>query len=204
MVYEERLQADREALDYLATRGLTSENARSWRLGLVGDEPLAGHEWFKHRLSIPYITRAGLTTIRYRVIPPRTSNSKYMSTKDEPPRMFNPEAFFRPSSWIAIAEGEIDTITAQTLAGIHTVGVPGVSSWSAWWARPFRGYKRVYILADGDTEDSTTGKRAGEELAFAIMRTLPDAVPIYMPEGHDVNSFVMEQGPEALRAKIGL
>ena len=36
------------------------------------------------------------------------------------------------------------------------------------------------------------------------MDDLPEAVPFYMPEGFDVNSFYMKHGAEGLRAKIGL
>lgn len=202
--YEDRLQGSPEALDYLATRGLTPESVRCFRLGLVGSEPLAGHEAFWGRLSIPYVTRAGLTTMRYRVVPPNTADSKYLSAGSDPPRIYNPEAFFVQSSWIAVCEGEIDTITANALAGIHAVGIQGANNWREYFARPFRGYRRVYILADGDPVDAKTGKRAGAELAAKIMADLPDALPIYMPEGHDVNSFVLEHGAAALRAKIGL
>ncbi len=182
-------------------RGLTRESVRSFRLGFVGAEPAAGHDDYVNRLSIPYVTRAGLVTIRYRAIVDG-HKPKYINPAKDPNRLYNPEAFFQRSSWIAICEGEIDTITA-TQCGIPAVGVKGVDSWEKWFSRPFKGY-RVCILADGDPEDAVTGRRPGRELVRRIQEDLPEAVPFYMPEGDDVNSYVLKYGAEGLRKKIGV
>lgn len=201
--YEAELAGNREASEYLETRGLTPESARSFRLGLVGVKPPAGHEKFVGRLSIPYIARSGVVSIRFRALPGNTG-SKYLSADNDPPRIYNVADFFLPSRIIAICEGEIDTMTASHLVGIPAVGVQGVANWKSYFRRPFKGYDEILILADGDPVDAVSGKRPGEELARKIMEDLPDARPVYLPEGDDVNSFVVKHGPDALRARIGL
>lgn len=98
------------------------------------------------------------------------------------------------------------------------VGVPWVENWQPFFARVFKGYDDVFILADGDPpkkrpscrkckdkgHEECQGHRAGLELAQKIESRVPQARTVLMPEGRDVNSFVLEQGPDALRARIGL
>ena len=55
------------AKDYLANRSLSVEEASIFHLGVV-DEPLPGHEPYKGRLAIPYITPSGVVDIRFRGI----------------------------------------------------------------------------------------------------------------------------------------
>jgi DNA primase len=203
-IYETALAESPEASEYLETRGLTPESARSFRLGVVVERPPAGHENYVGRLSIPYITRAGIVSIRFRRLPPVEDGPKYLSATNDPPRLYNVLDFFKPSDTIAICEGEIDTQTASALCGIPSVGVQGVENWKPYFRRPFKGYKRVLILADGDPIDAKTGKRPGEELARVILRDLEEARPVYMPEGEDVNSIVCKYGPSALRDLAGV
>lgn len=112
-------------------------------------------------------------------------------------RMFNTPALDLPSDYIAVCEGEIDAITASQ-CGLPAVGIPGVSSWQDWWSSPLAGYDAVYVLTDHDDSG------AGAGLARKISMSLPQARTVMMPEGHDVNSLVLSEGTEALRALIGL
>ena len=56
-----------QATDYLRTRGLSVEEAKMFHLGVV-DNPLPGHEGYKGKLVIPYITPSGVVDIRFRSI----------------------------------------------------------------------------------------------------------------------------------------
>ena len=56
-----------QAVSYLRGRGITKEAASLFRLGSVV-EPSAGHEHAIGRLSIPYITPAGVVGIKFRAI----------------------------------------------------------------------------------------------------------------------------------------
>jgi DNA primase len=55
------------AEEYLAKRGLSLQDVERFKLGVVA-EPIVGHEIYKGRLSIPYITEAGVVDIRFRSI----------------------------------------------------------------------------------------------------------------------------------------
>ncbi|MDM4721870.1 toprim domain-containing protein [Micromonospora sp. WMMA1363] len=98
---------------------------------------------------------------------------------------------------MCITEGEIDCITAVQ-AGLPAVGVPGVDGWSPWWARCFRGYETVYILCDAD--DKGQGAQFGAKIAAQVTNSRV----VMMPEGHDVNSYVVAEGFAALIEKIGV
>lgn len=139
-----------------------------------------------------------MTTIRFRRMTDNDDDGpKYLSLPRDTPRIYNPEAFFRPESHIAICEGEIDAMTAWQ-AGIPAVGIAGVSGWQKVFAKCFQGHDKVFILADSD--DKGQGMKFSNEVAEQVRNSL--VVP--MPEGHDVNSFVLENGPLALRERLSL
>ena len=183
-----------EAGRYLTSRGITKEAAQKHRLGFVS-HPMIGHEEMVGRLSIPYVTPAGVVEMRFRSIDPNT-NPKYLSRVGSKSHMYNVGALNERSAFIAICEGEMDAIVASTICGIPAVGVPGAQTWQSSYRRAFQDYRKVFILADGDA--------AGQELAKKIAQAIDVAVVVTMPEGKDVNDIVMEEGPEGLRERIGL
>lgn len=200
MQYAAALRESSAAASYLRKRGLSEASAASFRLGVVAN-PLTGHEQYAGRLVVPYLTRYGVCGASFRCIAHESCkdihNDKYQWPSGFARRMFNPLALDIPSPVIAICEGEIDTITAQQ-CGIPAVGVPGVKSWQSFWARCFKGYETVFVLADNDDSGE------GEGLARKIESQVSSARTVKMPDGHDVNSFVMEHGEDALRARLGI
>lgn len=181
------------AVEYLLSRGLSGASAQSFRLGYVAS-PLPGHERYAGMLAIPYLTRSGPTSIRFRRIG-EGEGPKYQSVPGDEPRIYNPNALLADGPTVAICEGEIDCITANE-AGISAVGIAGVSAWRSYFARCFKGYQAVYILADGDD------KGQGREFADKVASVVNNARIIPMPTGHDVNSFVAEHGKAALLSKL--
>jgi DNA primase len=174
---------------YLKNRGLSEDSAAFYRLGYV-ESPLPGHETARGMLSIPYLTRSGVVTVRFRRLGDG-EGPKYRSVPGDPPRIFNANALLIPSDHIAICEGEFDAIAASN-AGLPAVGIAGVSAWKGYFARCFKGYRAVYILADQDD------KGQGMEFAEKVAEQIKNARISPMPTGHDVNSFVLENGPRAL------
>ncbi|MEU8780033.1 toprim domain-containing protein [Streptomyces sp. NPDC048637] len=199
--YEGDLTRSTAAVEYLKKRGLSEDSAAFYRLGYV-ENPLPGHEAARGMVSIPYLTRAGVVTIRFRRIGDG-DGPKYRSVPGDPPRIYNANALLIPSDYIAICEGEFDTIAAHE-AGVRAasgravelalpaVGVAGVSAFKPYFARCFKGYKAAFMLADAD--DKGQGMAFADKLAGLVknLRICP------MPAGHDVNSFVLEHGSEAL------
>jgi len=181
--------------EYLTTkRGLNADSKTYFRLGFVAD-PLPGHERYRGCMAIPYVTRAGIVSMRFRRL--AGDGPKYLSEPGEESRLFHPEGFFRHERFICLCEGELDTITAVQ-AGLPAVGVPGANSWAKFFYRAFDGYDAVFILADQDD------KGAGMDFAEKVASQIKSARIIPMGQGHDVNSLVMEHGAEALISKIGV
>lgn len=190
--YRESLPGS-EAAEYLVSRGIPL--ATPFGLGYV-KEPLPGHEMYRGCLAIPYLRWSqwrgwSVASIRYRRLD--GGKPKYMTMPGDKPRLYNTHALTKYSKDMAITEGEIDAVTAD-LAGVPAVGVPGAQMWKPFFRELFMGYRNVNILADGD--------EAGLDFAKQVAKTLPNARIIPMPDGHDVNSLVLEYGKEALLERI--
>jgi DNA primase len=155
-------------------------------------DPLPGHELYKDRLVIPYITRTGIVDIRFRSID--NTEPKYLGLPGASTHLFNVSALFRANDWIAVCEGEIDTITLDTKVGFPTIGVPGANNWKKHYSRLLADFDKVFLFADGDN--------AGTEFGKTLARELPNLTIVQMPEGEDVNSMYRTHGAEYFRTKI--
>lgn len=202
------------AEEYLARRGLLSPESQAglshFRIGFV-DNPLPGHEMYRGWMAIPYL-RLGpsgdgpmkgwsIATMKFRCIQDHDCGvahpniGKYMGHPGANTHLYNTLDIQNSSDEIAICEGEIDAITAH-LAGIPAVAVPGVKNWKDHYYRLFKGFKTVWIFADGDTW--------GEGLAKKLSDGMGDKLRIIkMPDGEDVNSMVLKHGKQALLKGIG-
>jgi DNA primase len=180
---------------YLEGRGITPQAMAYFKLGYVSN-PLPEHAEYEGMLAIPYVTCNGIVTIRFRYIG-TSGRSKYMSLHGIPgkARPFNVRAFQKVDPVIHVCEGEIDTITAAQ-CGLTAVGYPGANAWKSEHWRLFR-FRHVVVLADNDD----TG--AGVGFANAVSGDIRDSKVILMPKGHDVNSFYVAEGRDALRAHVG-
>lgn len=177
-------------------RGLSGDSARRFRLGYV-DAPLVGHEQFRGRICIPYLTRAGVVSIKFRRIGDGTGPKYLYESGTVAKRIFNPAALFDTRPFVCICEGEIDAITADQ-CGLPAVGIAGVDNWQSYFRRVFAGYDDVFILGDNDD------KGQGETFANRIAKSIPNSKVVLMPDGHDVNSYFVAEGPEAIRRKVGI
>jgi DNA primase len=183
-----------EVAPYLVARGLSKEAALTHRLGYV-HEPVIGHEQYAGRLSIPYITPTGVVDIRFRAI--RDDDSpKYLSRSGAESVLYNVPAFELDSDYIAICEGEMDTIIASSMVGIPAVGLAGANAWKNWYSRAFMDYRKVFVLCDGDQPGRDLGKKIAQQIDVAIVVTMPD--------GMDVNDLYLAEGPEGILKKMGL
>ena len=182
-----------QAEAYLRSRGITMEAARLARFGVVG-EPEIGHEQFKGRLSIPYITKSGVVDLRFRALHPAVE-PKYMGMTGAETRMYNVLDIEKAGDFIGVCEGELDTITLSSCIGIPCVGVPGANSWKKHYTRLLADFERVFVFADGDAP--------GREFANSLARELPVTV-VTFGEGEDVNSVFVSQGKDFILEKIGL
>lgn len=176
--------------DYLESRGLSPEFASGERLGYVED-PLPGQEQFRGRLSIPYVTRAGVVNLKFRRLE-EDGSPKYLNLSGFETNLYHVESLFAGSEYICITEGEIDALSLIS-CDIPAVGVPGVKAWKSYYRRCFEDFPVIYGFCDGDEP----GRDFGSFLAREVK-----ARPIHMPEGSDVNSMLVERGAEWLKSKL--
>jgi DNA primase len=188
------------AEEYLANRGLMGEELKKFRLGVVSD-PLPGHDMYRGWLAIPYLRYSPgqgwcVITMRFRCMEDHDhgKHGKYMAHPGSQIHVYNTMSVLRNNDQICICEGELDAVAAE-LIGLPAVGIPGRENWKPHFHRMFKGYDKVFILADGD--------QAGKDFAFDVMKTLPRGRIINMPEGHDVNSTIQTYGKNAVLTRMG-
>lgn len=178
---------------YLEGRGISRQVARSARLGVVAN-PEIGHEAYAGRLAIPYITKTGVADVRFRALTDG-QEPKYLGMPGVVTKLYNVKDIERAGDFIAICEGEIDTLTLSQCVGIPCVGVPGATSWKPHYTRILADFEQVYIFTDGD--------QAGRVFGQSLMQELPITV-VQLPEGEDVNSCFVQFGKNFLLEKAGL
>jgi DNA primase len=181
------------AEEYLSTRHLSVEEAAKFHLGIVKD-PLPGHESYKGRLAIPYITPSGVVDLRFRSINNNPDEPKYMGVPGARTTMFNAQAVLTSGSYICVTEGELDTVVLSVKTNHPSIGIPGVNNWKPFYAKILDDFETVIVLADGDN--------AGLEFGKKLSRELPNVNLLQMPEGHDVNSIIIQEGKEWLDERI--
>ena len=162
-----------------------------FHLGVVVD-PLPGHEQFLGRVAIPYVTPSGVVDIRFRAM--HNEEPKYMGMMGAKTTMFNTQACFAASKYICVTEGEFDAIMMGVKTPHPTIGIPGANNWKPHYSRILDDFDIVIVLADGDN--------AGAEFGKKIVRELPNANVITMPEGEDVNSVIIKLGKEWIDERI--
>jgi DNA primase len=179
------------AKDYLLNRHLSVEEASIFHLGVVED-PLPGHEAYKGRLAIPYITPSGVVDIRFRSM--HNEDPKYRGLIGAKTTMFNTQACFVADRYICVTEGEFDCIMMSVKTMHPTIGIPGANNWKPHYAKILDDFEVVIVLADGDP--------AGLEFGKKISRELGNVNIISMPDGEDVNSMMIRQGSEWIDERI--
>jgi len=179
------------AKDYLSSRHLSVEEAKTFHLGVVED-PLPGHEAYKERLAIPYITPSGVVDIRFRAM--SNEDPKYMGLVGAKTTVFNTQACFVADKYICVTEGEFDCIMMSVKTMHPTIGIPGANNWKPHYAKILDDFDVVIVLADGDP--------AGLEFGKKISRELGNVNIISMPDGEDVNSMMIKMGSEWLDGRI--
>jgi DNA primase len=119
---------------------------------------------------------------------------KYMGISGTQTRLYNVNAIHKAQNFIAICEGEIDTLTLDACVGIPAIGVPGANSWKKHYNRLLQDFEFIYVFADGD--------KAGIEFAKMLSKELSGVLTFTMPEGEDVNSMYLKEGSDYFMKKV--
>lgn len=184
---------------YLTSRGIPTDAIGDFRLGVVDEHP---QDYLVGRLSIPYITPAGILGIKYRCMRDHdcktASCPKYLYDDGEEPRLYNAGATLRSSALIFVCEGELDAVAVQSLTGYPACAVPGADMWARhrYWARCFSPFPLVVLPADGD--------KAGQALAKVVAADLNQLRIAHMPSGEDANSVLAAEGVEGFMKRCHL
>ncbi|MEV0443852.1 hypothetical protein AB0I84_01920 [Streptomyces spectabilis] len=195
-------------------RCLNQETVDHFSLGYVGDSAPSGFEQYRGTVAVPYLRRGALgnwsvMSIRFRCVRPEcvknadgsfreeevhAGHGKMQSMAGDTHRVYNTLAVQQEAEEIAVCEGEPDTWTAK-MCGLPAVGIQGVKGWKPHFDKLFVGYKRVWVLADGDD--------AGMEFAETVANRLPSGLVVPMGAGMDVNKTYKNHGREAVLNKVG-
>lgn len=181
---------------YLASRGLV-DAIDLFQLGWVS-RPVPGHEdRFISTISIPYITQAGVVGMKFRRID--DSLPKYDQMAGQKGHLYNVQSIIDAVDTLLIVEGELDAIAA-TLAGHPACAVAGVNAWKPYWSRCFDGIQKIIVCTDND--EKSDGSNPGQDLAKRLCDSLPQAVRVSLPAGHDVNSTIETFGVNRFTALV--
>lgn len=186
------------ASDYLRNRGITRTAAQAVQLGVVS-EPMPGHEAYRDRLSIPYLTTSGVSALKFRCMSDHVckdhGHSKYLSSAGDT-RMYHVTSVLTHLSYLAVTEGELDAVVLNHLCGVPAVGIPGANNWKPHYARVLEGFDRILVVGDGDT--------AGASFSRNVSKRLDAGVSIVFPDGEDVNSVYTSSGKGAVLTLLGV
>lgn len=204
--YQQQLTGDTAAQTYLASRGIGPDEAATFRLGVVRD-PLVGHENFRGRIAIPYITDpGGIVNFSFRCIIDHKCSDTVLSTDNRGREItcqkylapsiertvYNVAALDDPGDTLHITEGELDALTL-TVAGFPAVGIPGVQNWKPQYKLAIADFGEYFVWADGDQ----AGRKFAKFLATEI-----GARRVAVPNGEDVNAIYLRAGVEGLRGLV--
>ena len=189
-----------EAIEFLAGRGISKEVADQFLLGYI-KEPITGHENHRGWLSIPYITALGhCVGFKFRRLD--DGKPKYGAPLGQKGHLYNVADITQPSEFIAICEGELDTVVCSAILKIPAVGVPGVAAWKPHFTRMFTGYGKIYIIGDNDLKED--GSNPGLEFSKMVAQEVMNSTIVSLPAGMDLNDLYLAQGIEETRRAIGV
>lgn len=186
----------------MASRGLSREQAIGLRLGMCVEPYSQEHSRFRGMLCLPYLTPSGVVALKFRQMEPGRT-PKYNAPSGQGVRLYNVAALHSRGDTVAVCEGELDAAVMTEVVGIPAVGVPGVEAWQSHFSRCFADYERVLVIADADIPKD--GKEPpGRRHAERVVKEIGSSARLVMPPlGHDLGSWVLEAGADAVREVCG-
>lgn len=189
---------------YLVARGISKEAAFEQRLGCVSN-PEPGHERFRGWLSIPYLTPGGVVAMKFRCASDHDCRAvecqRYDAPAQQKTKLYNAGILAQGGEVCAVVEGEIKAIVTT-----HELGIPAVGTsagvWLEHWSRCLADFDRVLVIADNDIK--ADGSNPGVRHAKKVLATLPQGELVTPPPGVDIDDWVLRDGADAVRERIGL
>ena len=222
--YHQALLQSPEALDYLAKRGLKSEEAiRHFKLGFanrtlgyrlpdknrvegaairgqlqrIGLLRESGHEHFNGSLVIPIVAPNGEVTEVYgRKINDhlREGTPKHLYLPGPHRGVWNGDAL-AASKEIILCEALIDALTFWCAGYSNVTASYGIEGFTADHLAAFKNHGIERVLIAYDRDEA--GERAAEKLATKLLAEGLDCYRVLFPKGMDANEYALKVGPAA-------
>ena len=228
--YQAQLKQNPLAIEYLRQRSISKETARDFAIGFApqGWNNLTGspktladagmliekengqyYDRFRHRLMFPIRDRRGRTiAFGGRVIDPE-HNPKYLNSPESPIfhksseiyGLFELKKGANNIDKILITEGYMDVI-GLAQHGIKTaVATLGTAINNEQIEKLFRSCKSLVFCFDGDSAGKKAAWRSLEQ-CLASLKQGRLAQFLFLPEGHDPDSYIRQYGQQAFQAEI--
>ena len=222
--YEIQLKQNPQAIEYLKQRGIDGQTAKDYAVGyappgwsnLQGDKKLLidggmliekdngqHYDRFRHRLMFPIRDRRGRTiAFGGRVINPE-DNPKYLNSPetsifhkgDEIYGLYELKKAVTNIEQIFVTEGYMDVV-ALAQHGVKTaVATLGTAINNAQIEKLFRSCKTLVFCFDGDAAGKKAAWRSLEQ-CLASLKEGRIARFLFMPEGHDPDTYIGEYGKD--------
>ncbi|MEN9388608.1 MAG: hypothetical protein RLZZ255_1584, partial [Cyanobacteriota bacterium] len=185
--------------DYLQSRGITVDTARTWQLGFAGG-----------RLVIPFNDAAG-QTVGFCGRATGNQEPKYRNSTNDLLFQRNGVVFgldqaakaIRQEGTALLVEGPLDVIQLHQAGFTNAVACLGTSV-SELQLQLLRrqGMKLLLIALDGDGAGQAATERLIEQLQLQLMAGGLCASVVQLPGGQDADGLIRNQGPTAVEGLI--
>ncbi len=229
-IYQQQLKQNQVAANYLRQRGISGQTAKDYAIGyapsgwnnLTGDPRLLvqsgmliekdngqTYDRFRHRLMFPIRDRRGRTIAFGGRVLDANDNPKYLNSPetaifhkaDEIYGLFELKKAVTNIDRIFVTEGYMDVI-ALTENGFKTaVATLGTAINNAQIEKLFRSCKNLVFCFDGDAAGKKAAWRSLEQ-CLASLKEGRLARFLFLPDGHDPDSYIREQGETAFEQQI--
>ncbi|NNE63284.1 MAG: DNA primase [Gammaproteobacteria bacterium] len=228
--YQQQLKDSQMAIDYLRQRGISGQTAKDFAIGyapsgwrnIAGDQKLLveggmliekdngqHYDRFRNRLMFPIRDRRGRTIAFGGRVFDAEDNPKYLNSPETPVFHKGEEIYglyeLRKAvpriDRIFVTEGYMDVVALAEHGFKTAVATLGTAINNAQIEKLFRSCKTLIFCFDGDA--------AGKKAAWRSLEQCPASLKegrlarfLFLPDGHDPDSFIREQGASAFEQEI--
>lgn len=213
---ELKLKANQNIVDYLKARGIKKASADLWRIGYLSDQQLLLEiENLDSLRSIGVVTRGDFSPLHQYVTFPlynqygeligisgrtlqtgKVKRKYWHSILNKRRFLFGLDkaiSSIRTSNAAIVTEGQFDVITAHQSGITNVVGTMGTALTPDHITLLARYTDRIYVVFDGDS----AGRKASESQVMRNRREDIELIPILLPSGEDLDSFIRKNNAQA-------
>ncbi len=228
--YQQQLKQNSVAIEYLKNRQIGGQTAKDYAIGyappgwsnLKGDQQLLveggmliekdngqSYDRFRHRLMFPIRDRCGRTIAFGGRVIDAEDNPKYLNSPettvfhkgDEIYGLFELRKAVTNIDRIFVTEGYMDVVALAEHGFKTAVATLGTAINNAQIEKLFRSCKSLIFCFDGDAAGQKAAWRSLEQ-CLSSLKEGRLARFLFLPESHDPDSFIHEQGQIAFEEQV--